>query len=508
MPVRCTCRTTHATTAPISGVIGMNLLLLDTDLTPRQREIATIVQSSAESLLTVINDVLDFSKLEAKKMLIDSVKFDLRSTIEEITEMMASQIGDSPVQVICYVPPDFPDAVIGDPGRIRQVLMNLAGNAIKFTEKGQVSIEVGPVVRVGPSLRTRIAVRDTGIGIATDRQETIFESFTQADGSMTRRYGGTGLGLTLTRQLVELMGGSSGMQSEAGVGSEFWVEFDLGSVSLSDEPDDQFEGVAGKRVLIIDSAETSRRMLRDQLDYWGCSVLDVAVLADARSLLEGKGTGDTIDLVFVDCPESETAQVTAIDDCRDLPLCGEARIVPLVPRWPKEAKTEYPLGVVLTKPIGRKRLKLLLTDLWKLSPTSLAVPSQTDPVTVDLDLTVLIAEDNSVNLMVLESMLDDLNCRHISVGDGAEALAKYGEATYNVILMDLQMPVMDGIEATKRIRSIEAENGRRTPIIALTAHALEGDRERCLAAGMDDYLSKPIVRADMIEKLKQWGNQR
>jgi len=494
----------HEIRTPMNGVIGMTSLLQETALSQQQREYTTIVQNSAESLLSVINDVLDFSKIEAHKMLIDNSEFDLRACIEEVAEMMASRIDQQPVDFNCLIPPDLPGKFVGDGGRIRQILTNLTGNAIKFTDKGEVTIEVSTSPRSRTMANVRLEVRDTGIGIAPDRQERIFESFTQADGSMTRKYGGTGLGLTLTKQLAELMGGKAGMESVEGIGSTFWVEIPLRFTPSKRGPVELELNGRHPSILVIDDNPTTRKALRADLEHWGCAVTVAASADDALLLLDQ----NAFDLIVADTqlPTGSDSQIWEV--IHQGVQTAEIPMILAAPSWRQHALMQSSRvggAVVLGKPLRQKALLAALTKQLSnvAAPESAAI--QVPEPSVGLGLRVLIAEDNPVNLMILEITLSGLECSFVSTGNGRDLVSVYRQGKFDLILMDVQMPVMDGLEATRQVRALENGFSKHIPIIALTAHAQDGDREKCLAAGMDDYLPKPIDRHEMVEKLKFWG---
>ncbi|HZP83499.1 MAG TPA: response regulator, partial [Chthonomonadaceae bacterium] len=501
----------HEIRTPMNGVIGMTELLLDTRLTARQREFALAVQNSADMLLAIINDILDFSKIEAGKMHIETVDFDLRAVMEEVTGLLAPRAHEKDLEIACYVPPDMPDCLRGDPTRLRQILTNLIGNAIKFTDQGEVTLEACLLDLTEAHARVKLIVRDTGIGIPIERQARIFESFTQADGSTTRKYGGTGLGLTICRHLTELMGGQIGVESEPGGGSTFWVELTLPRQQTARRAPSRVLRMAGVRILIVDDNATNRRILQEQLRSWGCQPEEAENGPKALAMLR-EAAGDPFHLVLMDMhmPEMDGEQTA-----RCIKSEPELASVPLVLLSSgKFGTSEETCGMgfaaALTKPVRQSRLYDTLMEVLHgqeadAETTGTAeTPPEAAPV---LPLRLLLAEDNAINQMLALNILEKMGHETDLACNGREALEALAHRSYDVVLMDVQMPEMDGYEATAAIRRQEAGTGKHQPIIALTAHAMQGDKDRCLAAGMDAYVTKPIRPQILQEAIQRCTQQ-
>jgi len=509
-------RMSHEIRTPMNGVLGMTELLLETGLSGTQRKYAETVQRSGKTLLSIINDLLDFSKIEAGKLELEHVDMDLRRIIEDIVELLAERAHSKGLELACSIPGDIITQVKGDPLRLGQILTNLLGNAIKFTEHGSVVVTVTPVSENGKNVTVRFEVTDTGVGINPSAQSRIFEEFSQADGSTTRKHEGSGLGLAISKQLVEMMGGTIHVRSEVGVGSTFWFTVSFERQALAAQVRTTPIGLlTGVRALVVESSPIHRGILQAQMANWEMSIRIAESPAQAIELLaQAAARRVPFDIALIDLGVPGMDALDLARSIRGRTDIGNVRLVMLTRRHVDTRHAhEAGFNACLVKPVRQTVLYESLVNIMAGRPQE-AATVQASPTRAHAQVTsvrgrILLVEDNLINQQVALGMLELRGYSVVVAANGREAVEAHAREEFDLILMDCDMPEMDGFEATREIRARESASAdERIPIVALTANAMAQDREACLAAGMDDHLGKPFSSATLQAMLERWIGEK
>ena len=507
----------HEIRTPMNGIMGMAELLQNSQLGPRETDFVNVINRSGKALLTIINDILDFSKIEAGQMKLDSAPFHLRDSIEDVTTLLSTKVTETGVDLLLRIQPDLPSTYLGDVGRIRQILTNIVGNAVKFTHTGHVLIDVSGEVE-NETVNLLIKVVDTGIGIPADKLSHVFDKFSQADGSTTREYGGTGLGLPISQNLIELMDGNLSVDSILGEGSTFTISINLPIGDDIITPKLEHLNIAGSKILVIDDNEVNRDILKEQITHWNCQCLAVPSATTGMAVLDrAKQKNIKLDLIIVDYQMPESNGEDFVKALKAHPDHAEMPVIMLSSVDRSELRSRMDalqISAFLTKPargsvlhntIGEVLCSKAMTSAQSQDEKTATANATTSSRASD-HVDVLIAEDNDVNQMYVKFVMEDLGLSYKIVPNGRVAVDKWKLLSPKIILMDISMPEMNGYEATAAIRQHEGKNDLpRTPIIAVTAHAMKQDQNICLENDMDDYLSKPLSINNLIEKLKFWG---